>query len=538
MSKIQIKLKPTPITSTSSTSPTKKYGICIFEDCPKHASFGLIGTKDALYCAKHRGENMIDIKHKSCQHDGCPSIPSYGYKGTKTAMYCVSHKEVDMINVISKKCQYQDCTIRPTYGYQGTKTAIYCTNHRENGMIDVVNKTCQFEKCSTRPKYGIVGTKIALYCAKHKQKDMVDVNAKTCQYQGCIKHPTYGYEGTKIRLYCAFHREEGMINVLNNRCQFIGCSTQSSYGYQGTKIALYCVEHKESDMVNVISKACQFEGCLIQSTYGYKDTKTALYCVSHKGKDMVNVRHKTCQFPDCLTGAYYGLAGHQVIHCAQHKQVGEKIHPRAKCQIHECKNLALYGYTQALHCEQHRVSDEYDLVQKECVICRSPEILDEQGRCSTCNPEMFRRVRLAKQKKVRDFLNYNDMTFTSYDRMIDHGACGRERPDFIFDVNTHMICLEVDEDQHITYKCDEMPRMINISQSLGMPTLFIRFNPDKYRPITGQRRLSDQKRLEALKNQIDYWSHNPLPTDGFCFATYLFYDDDDPVKWKTLKKLI
>jgi hypothetical protein len=69
-------------------------------------------------------------------------------------------------------------------------------------------------------------------------------------------------------------------------------------------------------------------------------------------------------------------------------------------------------------------------------------------------------------------------------------------------------------------------------------TMFIRFNPDKYRPITGQRRLSDQKRLEALKNQIEYWSHNPLPTDGFCFVTHLFYDNDDPTKWKALIKLI
>jgi hypothetical protein len=42
-----------------------------------------------------------------------------------------------------------------------------------------------------------------------------------------------------------------------------------------------------------------------------------------------------------------------------------------------------------------------------------------------------------------------------------------------------LICIECDEHQHMTYECD-VPRMVNITQDIGLPTVFIRWNPDKY----------------------------------------------------------
>jgi hypothetical protein len=254
---------------------------------------------------------------------------------------------------------------------------------------------------------------------------------------------------------------------------------------------------------------------------------------------MINVISKTCQYEGCTTRPTFGQLGHHPIHCAQHKEVGEKTHPLAKCQIVNCKNLAIFGYTSANHCEIHKTAQEVDLVQRRCVSCGLLDILDQQGLCPTCDPTQMRRIMLAKQKNVRDFFDYQKMKYISYDRMIDHGVCGKERPDFIFDCGTHMLAIEVDEHQHDGYPCEcEQTRMINIGQSLGMRVLFIRYNPDKYKPTSGRANNNVQKRMESIKRQIEHWQTNPLPTDGVCFVTHLYYDGDDPTMWKNVVKLL
>ena len=56
------------------------------------------------------------------------------------------------------------------------------------------------------------------------------------------------------------------------------------------------------------------------------------------------------------------------------------------------------------------------------------------------------------------------------------------RPDFVFDYNTHKFVVKVDEHQHNNYNCQcEQVRMAQITQSIGIPTIFIRYNPYKYK---------------------------------------------------------
>lgn len=74
--------------------------------------------------------------------------------------------------------------------------------------------------------------------------------------------------------------------------------------------------------------------------------------------------------------------------------------------------------------------------------------------------------------------------------------------------------------------------MVNITGSLGMKTLFIRWNPDKYNPSQGRKQASKTDRLEALKRQLEYWRETPLPEDGMTFVIFLYFDADDPTEWK------
>ena len=65
------------------------------------------------------------------------------------------------------------------------------------------------------------------------------------------------------------------------------------------------------------------------------------------------------------------------------------------------------------------------------------------------------------------------------DKIVD-SKCNLKRPDIVIDCGTYFLVIEIDENQHTGYKkeCEE-PRMNMITQSLGMPTFWIRYNPDE-----------------------------------------------------------
>jgi hypothetical protein len=222
----------------------------------------------------------------------------------------------------------------------------------------------------------------------------------------------------------------------------------------------------------------------------------------------------------------------------QHKAIGDISYPNSRCIHPNCKDTALYGTSRPLHCETHQLPDEFDLVQKPCISCNLPYILDKNGHCHICDPTTIRRVTLVKQKAVKDYIDSNtDLKYILYDKRINQGECGLERPDFLYDFNTHFLVNEVDENGHSDRNCVcEQARMVNITGSLGMKTLFLRWNPDKYKPLHG-REATKAERLEALKKQLEYWRVTPLPEDGMTFVIFMFFNDDDPAEWKTPLKV-
>ena len=119
--------------------------------------------------------------------------------------------------------------------------------------------------------------------------------------------------------------------------------------------------------------------------------------------------------------------------------------------------------------------------------------------------------------------------YISYDKMVNNGECIKQRPDFLFDCTTHYVVLEVDENQHKQYVDDcEKVRMINISQALGMQTLFLRFNPDDYKVAGNKKETSMNTRLKDLKENLEYHMFgmmDELPKVGFLSVKYLYYDD-------------
>jgi hypothetical protein len=317
---------------------------------------------------------------------------------------------------------------------------------------------------------------------------------------------------------------------------------QPRYNKSEEKEAIYCGDCKDPDMVNVINKKC-YKCKNKQPNFNKVGETNALFCGDCKEPDMVNITIKVCSYLDCKNNAYYGFPGNKIETCYQHRQDGFIRRPKKICLEKHCKQMAIYGYTTAKHCEEHKYEDEIDLIQHKCKACGLIEVVNKEGYCYCKDEELFKRVRLAKQKTVKNYLDRHfELKYISYDKQIDYGICGKERPDFLFDCKSFYLVLEVDEDQHEQRNCEcEQVRMINISQSLGMPTLFLRFNPDKYKLNKGDKMYSERKRLESLVDVLNYYkdkSTDLFENKGFSLVTYMFYDEDKKTQWLKPIKLL
>jgi hypothetical protein len=91
-----------------------------------------------------------------------------------------------------------------------------------------------------------------------------------------------------------------------------------------------------------------------------------------------------------------------------------------------------------------------------------------------------RRFRLKEHMIVDAIKDVHGSTLTIVcDKKIE-GGCSRRRPDLFIDLGSHCIIIEVDENQHRQYECEEK-RMVDLYEDTGFRKMvFLRFNPDSY----------------------------------------------------------
>ena len=275
-------------------------------------------------------------------------------------------------------------------------------------------------------------------------------------------------------------------------------------------------------------KTCAHAGCAKQPAYNTAGEKTGLFCVEHKTPDMVDVVSKTCAH--CPSKAWYGYPGLEPTTCARHKSEGMISFPRKRCAHEMCRELGTHATFECPNkrfCAAHIPSEgEYiDFVQRLCDACNLPGILRE-GLCETCDPVKRKTYEHAKEMRVRDVLLANDLVFVSHDKVVDGGSCVRYRPDFLFDAGTHFVIVEVDENQHHQESCEcQQTRMVDISQALGLATVFVRYNPDRYDPGDGSKPCSASRREKVLVEWVAHLlKESPVSRGAFCDVVYLFYD--------------
>ena len=150
------------------------------------------------------------------------------------------------------------------------------------------------------------------------------------------------------------------------------------------------------------------------------------------------------------------------------------------------------------------------------------------GYCATCYHRLFpnttRRVFRNYKTKELAVLRHLEQHFPTHhivnDRRVSDG-CSKKKPDFFFELLTHVIMVEVDENGHMSYdQSCENKRMMELSEDIAhRPLVFIRFNPDKTSTEPGcwgydetgravvkkKRAIEWQERLAALTAKITFW---------------------------------
>lgn len=457
--------------------------------CTKSATYNFKDQKKRLYCNEHKEPGMVNIKIDNricitCKEQGESKRCSFNFPDEKKPKFCKAHSHPGMINLNSKNNKCKGCHKKqPCYGILGEK-ATHCSKCATNDMVDLVSNLCHNQNCRKNATYGIPGEK-ATSCKKHADLYMIDVKNKRCIV--CLalgiknpKQPTFGFE--KIT-HCIQHKEENMTDLRHDteRCKV--CKKRSTYGYEG-KTPEYCAQHKLDNMVDVVSAMCEKCG-KIQGVFGYD--KNNLYCKGCSEENMKNVKAKMCE--KC------------------NEKQPKYNYPKEK-RPRFCNGCKLDGMT--------------DIINFKCASCGLYCVRSKISKCAYCKPKSTLRQK-TKEMKVVNFLQENKIELI-HNKSVGY-VCGNYRPDVRIDAGTHLVIVEIDEDQHRHYEQScEVVRMLNIHQSEGLRCVFLRYNPDIVKYNNKTVRIYENKRLDLLLDRVRYHIKN-VPEDEITVYR-LYYNND------------
>lgn len=267
-------------------------------------------------------------------------------------------------------------------------------------------------------------------------------------------------------------------------------------------------------------------------------------CKECNGSEICEHGRRNSACKDCL-GAYICEHGRRKSACKD--CLGSSIceHRRQKQFCKDCLGSSI--------CE-HGKRKTYCKSCGGSQLCKSPWCetygnAKYEGFCLPCyvnNPENKDKPQMRNYKtKEKDVVERITTIFPNFtwvsDKKVQDG-CSLRRPDLLLDMGSHIVIVEIDENKHTDYDCScENKRLMQLSQDLQhRPIIFIRFNPDDYTNHDGvlvkscwklnklgvmkirkTKRKEWEERIEALKQQIQYWVDNP--TNKTVEIIQLFY---------------
>lgn len=285
------------------------------------------------------------------------------------------------------------------------------------------------------------------------------------------------------------------------------------------KIKSNCVECKGGSICEHNKRRSRCIECKGGSTCTHQRLKSR--CVECDGNSICihKIRKEHCI--DCKGSA---ICLHQMrrSRCKECKGSELCIHSNYKSICVECKgsNVCEHNklYYQCVECKGHLIC-EHNKRKSICSECDGSYMCShekQKNQCITCTPSSgcqhchtisivgskwkpycFRcycvlnpdaiipRKYKLKEHHVVDALkaHFKEQITMIFDKAIE-GGCSKKRPDVSIDFGSHYIMIEIDENRHVNYSCEEK-RMVELYEDVGFrKIIFLRFNPDGYKEGT------------------------------------------------------
>ncbi len=418
---------------------------CSAENCSKRATFAYHKDDELQYCKAHSVEGMLDVKNKRCSHIGCEKIkPVFAYHKSDEFKYGKNHAVGDMIDVRSKKCSYMGCNSQPVFAYHKSDEFKYCKSHKAEDMRDVRSKKCSHVGCDSIPNFSYSKNDVLRYCKTHAADDMVDVKHRKCAHSTCDSvNPSFAYTKNDEFKYCKTHAAEDMIDVNHRRCTHLGCNSLNSvFAYTKNDEFKYCKTHAIEGMVDVLSKRCAHPDCDHRPVFAYYKSDKFKYCKTHASKRMQDVKSKKC-----------------------------------------------------MSCGLFQVRKSKDYLCSQCFVFTYPDHI------LSCH---YKTKELTFTKLLQQDLSEQGIPCVLDSKI--SGGCSRRRPDVFIDLLSHVLIIEIDENQHLSYnESCEYVRTIELNEDIGhRPMYIIRLNPDSYKFNGKSIRGCFTSKMELNKKEFEH----------------------------------
>ena len=303
-----------------------------------------------------------------------------------------------------------------------------------------------YEKCSCgkKPSFNVFGETKPICCKTCKTDDMIDIVSKKCP---CGARASFNVPGQSSGVCCSKCKTDDMINVNHKRCP---CGNYPIYNIPGHTQRLCCSKCKTDGMINVVNKRCS---CGNYPIYNVSGETNPVCCMKCKTGDMVNVMVK-------------------------------------KCSCGKISNFNVPWETKGICCSKCKTDKMVDVVSKicpgysgECPV--RTYITNGHKYCISCDPndarrKLFKRFEETFFEYVKGKLDVHQREFrVKFDQ--NETAKKFARLDGIVIVDGVIVCLEVDENGHHDYECDEHRMHLVTAELLksypGYVVSWVRVNP-------------------------------------------------------------
>jgi hypothetical protein len=272
----------------------------------------------------------------------------------------------------------------------------------------------------------------------------------------CGTYASFNVPGETKRICCKICKTVDMINIMSDRCK---CGKQPKFNVPGETKGVCCSKCKTDDMIDVKNNKCP---CGKRPSFNVPEENKGICCVKCKSDDMIDVKSKRCP---CGKQSYFNVPGETKGVCCKDCKTDNMINVVSKKCL--CGKQPLYnvpGETFGVCCSKCKTDEMIDVKNKVCPGYKEPcpvrtHLANGHEYCMSCDPNDARRKLYKRYEEeffayVKDKLDVHQREFrVTFDQ--NETSKKYARLDGIVFGDGVIVCIEVDENGHQGYECDE-----------------------------------------------------------------------------------